>query len=1222
MGLFEDLQKQPIVSVDEALLNARQKPLKEADTQPETPDESLLVARNNRKRVEAEEKGMSLGNPLDFAEQFNNTVISAVGAPVDLTTWALNSASKILGGPELIDPDQAVGGSASIKRKLNPVGIGSDKEADSFMGYAGNTFGEAASFLTGGAGVVQLTKQTKGLLGSISRKADDALKNNLDDVIALEATAALGMAGGRQYAEENDVGTVGTFALEFATGALAMVSAAGAKKFALDPLTAKLKNMNQKEAMEKLSKEEIAEVVGEGRRVIEKQEPQAPPTEQPRIPEPETPKTPEVDPIDASIKATREILEGDRTGGKGAKVTREVKTHFREVAQEFFTDIEALIETKSSDTAKKILKRIDKYIEFDRVISEKDYAQGSELVANRRNAMEFEFRNGISAAGNKRTEDLTVLKGMLEKFVDGGDPVDSKLIKGVAKDTKERAKGKPKLTDKEKIDAIADQVAKTFLNERTGVLQQTIDGYFTVRLTQMLNQSKTAFIGVPSAIIMSVVRPIINTPYNLAKAAELKGTSISKKAQYAAADLTATYEYLRMFSKHFKDTARSVKDTILNKGDSNFLFRDRNAYIKDQLAEAKEPSHRFKKRLIESKRRNDVKEAKTELGRKFLQARASILNSKPAKIPAFFFDYGVSLIGGIEEISLIAHSMRAARAQGIKKGIEEGADDLWKFSEDYMESAFDRSRGGLQAKYDPEYADVFNQARRDHFRAMDLDPKDIRKDMIDGMVSGLSKISNNPDEVGILARMLFVFIGVPMRALGANLSYIASPVNVAKNVSGGASRRFETALGGTATFGKYNKRISELELDLKNQVKGLDSDNPDVVSEAKELIPDLEKQLAHVKDLKMQKDYEDLGKLGIGAGMFFLGYEMAKNGQVAGTDAWMTEDQKLAAQKVQGAPNSWKVVLNGNEFDFKYFEPLKGVFALGADFARRQAAKEAGALTDDQTLTQFTTSVATSIATDSPFATGARYLTQIMSPNPDTQERGVMGVFRSLIPVPAEVRNFNKFDEEFVTDTTAGEFFDTTLSASLGQETGNYRLTVLGEPKIKEEPSLISYILPFGPKAVPEREEIDDILLEDAMSFKSVSSPQTSISGMKLKNFVNEDNETLYNLYGRLITETKLGGKNQRQRLNTLVKQQSFKRAYNNNKYEMDDKGTEVNEGIEMIKDIISDYRAKARSKILETNIASDYVDSEGNNIYDILKERNQFSEQPESLIELLNIDN
>jgi uncharacterized membrane protein len=940
-------------------------------------------------------------------------------------------------------------------------------------------------------------------------------------------------------------------------------------------------------------------------------------------PAPKTPEVaPEVDPIDASIAAIDEILKGDRTGGKGARVTRKVKAHFRVVAQEFFGDINDLIKNKDIETAKKILGRIDKYTDFDRAISKKDYAQGSELQANTRQAMDnstTDYAAGITAAGNKRTEDLIVLKGMLQKLVDEDVAIDPKLAKTVAGDAKKKAEGAPKLSKEEKLDAIADQVAKTFTGERVGVFQQAVDGYFTLRLTQMLNQAKTAFVGVPSATFMSVVRPIINTPYNIVKAAKLKDVSVSRRIQYAAADITGTYEYVRMITKHLGDTLRSSKDTILNKGDSNFLYRDRNAYIKDQLAEASEPNHRVKKRIKQAQRRQDVVEAKSELARKYLKAKATILNSKPAQVPAFFFDYGISLIGGLEEISLIAHSMRAARAQGIKKAIDDGADSVWKSSEEYMEAAFDRSRGGLQAKYDPEYADIFNTARRDHFRAMDLDPKDIRKDLTDGLISALVKTSGNMDEAGLIARTLFVFIGVPMRALSANLSYIASPINVGKNIAGGAARKAEGKMGSVATFGKYNKKISNLEMDIKEQKALLKSQDDDVVKTAEKKIAELENSLTDVKDLKMQKDYEDLGKLGVGAGLFFLGYEMAKNGQVAGTDSWMTEEQKMATAKVQGAPNSWKIVMGGSEYDFKYFEPLKGVFALGADYARRQAAEEAGGLTEDQTMTQFLTSVTKSIATDSPFATGVRYMTQIMSPNPETQERGTMGIVRSLIPVPAEVRNFNKFDEEFVTDTTAGEFFDTTLSASLGHETGNYRLTLLGEPKIKEEPSLASYLIPFAGKKVPEREPIDDILLEDAMSFKSVSDVPTSVSGLKLKNFTNEDNEDLYSVYGQLISETRLGGKTLRQALNKLVKTGDFKREYKKG-YEQNEQGTDVNEGMEMIKDVISEYRENARETILETKSASDYVDSDGNNIYDILKEREEFSEQPESLLESLNL--
>ena len=1231
MGLFDEIEGKP-EAPEEGVLVANQDPLPEPVAAPETADEVLLMARQTAQDIEREE-GFRFGTPSDFAEQFNNTLIGAIGAPVDVMTWAMNKGSNAVFGRDLVDPETAFGGSKSLKKALNPIGIGSDEQADSFLGYTGQTFGEAATFLAAGAGVAAKAKQVKGVVGAIAKEADTALKTKLDAVVAVEGVTAVGMAAGREIADNQDMGTTGALLTEFATGALAIVSASAAKKAVLDPLAAKLKNMTQKEALEKLSKEEVAEVVSEGQRVLAKDEPAPTKVEEAPAESTPAPKKPEAAPkddptsasgdaIDESIAAVKGILEGDRTGGKGARVTRKAKKHFRAVAREFFGDINTLIKTKDVEVAKRILGRIDKYIEFDRIMSEKDYAQGSELQANTRNAMDngvTDYAAGISAAANERTANLQVLKGMLEKFGDEGAEVSEEVLKKAKSDTGKSAKGAPKLSKEEKLDAIADQVAKTFTKRRSGVLQQAYDAYFNTRLVQMLNQAKTAFVGVPSAAMMSVVRPLINTPYNIAKAAKMKGKPVSRRIQYATADLAATYEYVRMVSKHLKDTLKSSVDTTLNKGDSNFLYRDRNAYIKDELASANEPTHAVKRRLKQAERRVATREAETPLGKAVLGAREKAMNNKLTQFASFLFDAGVSLIGGVEEISLIAHSMRAARAKGIKKAIDEGAEDVWKASEDYMNGAIDRSRGGIQANYDPEYADVFNTARRDHFRAMDLDPNDIRRDLVDGMVGGLAKISSNPDEIGTLSKMLFVFIGVPLRALREGTSYIASPLNVVKTPLGRGAAALEKRLGGTATFGKYNKKLSELEMDMKGQKKLLKSKDPEVAKAAEKKLAELEESHAFTKDLQMQEDYEALGKLAVGAGLFFMGYEMAKNGQVAGTDAWMTEEQKLASQKVQGAPNSWKVVMGGNEFDFRYFDPLKGVFALGADYARRQAAEEAGALTEDQTFTQFVTSVSRSIATDSPFATGARYVTQLMSPNPETQERGAMGIGRSMIPVPAEIRNFNKFDEEFVTDTTAGEGFETALKASMGRETGNYRLTSLGEPKLKEEPSLVSYVLPFGPKAVPEREPIDDILLEDAMSFRGISDVPTSVRGFKLKNYVNEDNETLYSLFGRLITETRIGGKSQRQALNALVKTGDFKKAYKKG-YEQNEQGSEVNEGIEMIKEVIQKYRAAARKKLIESKAGANYTDSEGNNIYDVMREREAYSERPDSLLDTLNL--
>ena len=71
----------------------------------------------------------------------------------------------------------------------------------------------------------------------------------------------------------------------------------------------------------------------------------------------------------------------------------------------------------------------------------------------------------------------------------------------------------------------------------------------------------------------------------------------------------------------------------------------------------------------------------------------------------------------------------------------------------------------------------------------------------------------------------------------------------------------------------------------------------------------------------------------------------------------------------------------------------------------------------------------------------------------------------------------------------------------------------------------------------------------------------------------------------------------------------------------MNERGTEENAGIEMIKDIISDYKENAREILLNSKTATDYVDGDGNNIYDIFKEREAYSERPDGLLETLNIE-
>ena len=98
---------------------------------------------------------------------------------------------------------------------------------------------------------------------------------------------------------------------------------------------------------------------------------------------------------------------------------------------------------------------------------------------------------------------------------------------------------------------------------------------------------------------------------------------------------------------------------------------------------------------------------------------------------------------------------------------------------------------------------------------------------------------------------------------------------------------------------------------------------------------------------------EDLSRLAIGAAVYGYGYLAGKYGFATGTDAWLTKEQKFAADNVQGAPQSYNVLIPDDDggtdvYSYLYLAPFKGAFAIGADDARRDAL--ADQLTEEQKL--------------------------------------------------------------------------------------------------------------------------------------------------------------------------------------------------------------------------------------------------------------------------------
>ena len=931
---------------------------------------------------------------------------------------------------------------------------------------------------------------------------------------------------------------------------------------------------------------------------------------------------PEADPIDASIAATKSILEGDRTGGKGARVTAEVKPHFKAVAVEMADRFNTFAGAKNAEDAKvaaqEILTRIDRFIDFDRVIAEKDYAQGSELVANAGHTTPDSFKAGISAEGNQRTSDLKTLKNMLEDFTGGAKNADE-----AAEAATELAK---KLTPEEKLTAIRSHMESMTRSRSRGAFMSLFDGYFVARTAMALSQVKTGLVGTISAALKSWMRPLENTLNAIDGSLRVKDVKVQRRLQYALSEIAATGEYIGTFKNHWKKLAVNIGRTMLETGDSQLLFQESQAYKGNDAMSTKNHDFFARRNLNRAARTDAYNNATNPIDKSYKGFKKSILNNNIADIIPVLFNGGFGLIGGVEEVSLMMLARRSQKARAIQAGIREGVEDLPKFVDDWMEDAFiTTENGGMRINYDPKYADGFNEARYDHFRNLDIPSSDIRVEMEQGIVTALNKVAETPNELGLLTKFVMMFRGVPTRA-GAQLIAYTPPVAQYRTLKVGARKIASAVEGrigdGQVSFGKYASKIGELKADIKQQKKLLDSDDADVAKEAQAIIAESETKIERLTTYQREEDYRDIARSVISTGLLLLGYQHGRSGITTGSQNDLTRDQKFAAQKVDGAPNDWKIRWKELELDFRYAEPLKGAYGMGAAWGRREISKEIGTITPEQTVEQFFIDAYMDMLLDMPAMQGAKSVSQSFSANPETREKSFTNLKRSAFPIPSELRNILKYDEEFVTDGTQGDSTQSAWRAAVGLEQDNYRLTLLGEPKRKEEPSVFSHLTPFGGKRYVEATDIDNFLLEDAMSFKTVSEIPTSVSGMQLKKFIHmdEDNgETLYSKYGQLIVETKINGKNQRQALEALIKTKAFKDAYKKG-YSQNEQGTDINKGIEMMKDKMADYRSAARKKILNSKAATDYVDSDGNNIYDILKEREAFSEQPESLLESLNL--
>ena len=192
----------------------------------------------------------------DFGNQFNLAVASLVGAPVDLTAFALNAVSNAIIDRDIV-PGDSLGGSESIRRAMNLVPFTNivAEPPRTKVGVVGQVAGEAASFTIPALKVAQVASKAKTttkageIAKNISKQFTDEATKNTGRFLAVESGAVAGASGGRILSQEKDLSPGAALTVEVLTGITGAL--AGDKTFGLSKgLMNKVRGKTSEEVME------------------------------------------------------------------------------------------------------------------------------------------------------------------------------------------------------------------------------------------------------------------------------------------------------------------------------------------------------------------------------------------------------------------------------------------------------------------------------------------------------------------------------------------------------------------------------------------------------------------------------------------------------------------------------------------------------------------------------------------------------------------------------------------------------------------------------------------------------------------------------------------------------------------------------------------------------------------------------------------------------------
>ena len=761
------------------------------------------------------------------------------------------------------------------------------------------------------------------------------------------------------------------------------------------------------------------------------------------------------------------------------------------------------------------------------------------------------------------------------------------------------------------------------------------DAVLAARTSTLLTSPDTALLGTASYVVNGLLlNPLKQTAKNVKEAAGLKGVKFKDKVSYATSStpfhLSRNNYLVQNLLGLFKDLPvwqANARRAFAEGGSSQVMPKYGRWHGESKgsgLTRREELSMRRQQRKEEGKGlRGYIKQG-------YGTTMDEVIN---------VFSHMGSLLGTADEpffYALLKSELAAeGERQAIRAGVAKGAD-MNNYVSRYVQRNLNVNDMGMTRLTN---AGDGIKAANATGRAMGRGPAygeewvDYRYTIMERMGNAGAKAmsAESPEWVRLPMKFLFPVFKIPVNLTGKSFELMFSPAVLA----GRGANKVRSSMF-DEEFGLYKTEINNRKSKVKTAEEVLDKlkkakASPDDIDQANLQLATARANLQKTLTLRNEETTELVGKTVAAFGLFYLGNELAKQGQITGPGSFLTIEQKKEyghkpyrlGSDIYAEAKDFVLPTGEGGADFRYLDAAKITLAFAADMHHWRQMKEQGLLKKEQpqTIEDFVSSFLAFSNAELPVFSGIVDASKVLRGQGESVARRNLATFTM---VPSGLKKSQQVDENlYQEDIMKGPLGPAVIGyGGLGQ-TGNYKRNWLLEPKQNEALTLPGLMFRSWPKKSKTFTPLDQIALNDSLiggndSIITSLDGVASIARAPLEDFIYGAH-TLDNAFGDIVNSIRINkapykGKTQRQYLEKLVQTEKWRRKYQDGKYTInpDDETRLTNEGMLEIRKVVNDYRKEAKKQIMDKKHPAvfNYINKEGYTIFGYIENLKRTNKQ------------